>query len=390
VDSSKAGADVPLTVGVFISHSFHDHDHLSSVDIFRQSIRSCCEEIKVEPTSDQPAFDLYFEDATFGKPLANAIRAEIAKRDIFLVDISGGSANVFYELGFAHALGKELIIVQASVAPRAPIPADITDLLVAFYNSAPDLISKIKPRIASFVRTRIAEERISTEQRWDRCFWFDRSVHEIHIVCGQEPEKTRFAQSESEDYLFIDNLDDRDALFDISMFLSRAYPDARLYRHSSGSLPNDVIGANMVLIGGPNTNHVAKEIMEQLGANCRYVQNDRAIEFETGGGLKTVTSRNDGAGVLDIDAGYFGRFLNPYDRLNHIILCQGCHTFGTLAASRILADSNQARDNVKLLKKIAKRDPSGIERIECVFEIKILKSRGLAPPVLDAAMVRIQ
>ena len=383
---------MPVRVGVFVSHSFHDHDHLSRVEAFRESIKSCCEGIKAEypKTPDQPAFDLYFEDTTFGKPLANAIRSEIAKRDIFLVDISGESANVFYELGFAHALGRELIIVQASPAARSPIPTDISDLSVAFYASASDLISKVKPRIASYVRTRIAEERISTEQRWDRCFWFDRSVREIHLVCGPEPEKTRFAQPESEDYLFIDNLDDRDALFDIAMFLSRAYPDARLYRYSAGSLPNDVIGANMVLIGGPKTNHVAKEMMGQLGVSCRYVQNDRAIDFEAGDGLKTVTSRNEAAGALDVDAGYFGRFLNPYDRLNHIVLCQGCHTFGTLAASRILADSNQARDNVKLLKKIANRDPSGIERIECVFEIKILRSRGLALPVLDPAMVRIQ
>src|SRR5689334_23370373 len=100
---------MPLTMGVFISHSFHDHDHLASVDAFRESIRSCCKEIKAEypTTSEQPEFDLYFEDATFGKPLPNEIRAEIAKRDIFLVDISGESPSVFYELGFAHALGKE-------------------------------------------------------------------------------------------------------------------------------------------------------------------------------------------------------------------------------------------------------------------------------------------
>jgi hypothetical protein len=385
---------VPVRVGVFVSHSFHDHDHISDVETFRNSIRSCFEEIRVEnsPDPDHLFFDLYFEDASFGKPLPNAIRSEIAAKDIFLVDISGGrpSPNVCYELGFAHALGKELIIVQAESTTRSPIPADITDLLVAFYVSTSDLISKIKPTLAKYIHRRIAEERISIEQHWERCFWFDRSVREIHIVCGPEPEKTRFAQPESEDYLFIDNLDDRDALFDISMFLSRAYPDARLYRHSAGSLPNDVIGANMVLIGGPNTNQVAKEMMEQLGVSCRYLQNDRAIEFMMAEEVKTVTSRNDKAGVLVVDAGYFGRFLNPYDRLNHVILCQGCHTFGTLAAARILADSNQARDNVKLLKKVAKLDPAAIERIECVFEIKILRSRALAPPVLDPTMIRFQ
>lgn len=383
---------MPLTIGVFISHSFHDYDHVSSVDEFRESIRSCCDEIRTEypRTTNQPVFDLYFEDIGFGKPLAKGIRDEIARRDILLVDISNKSANVFYELGFAHALGKELIIVQNQSDTRSSIPTDINDLLIASYTSGQDLISKIRPRLSSYVRKQVNEARISTEQRWQRCFWFDRSVRDIHVVCGPEPEKTRFAQLESEDYLFIDNLDDRDALFDVSMFLSRAYPDAKLYRHSAGSLPNDVMSANLVLVGGPNTNHLAKELMEQLGVNCRYAEGSRAIEFESGDGLKTVHSLSDATGVLTIDAGYFGRFLNPYDRHNNVVLCQGCHTFGTLAASRILADSNQARDNIKLLRKIAKRDPSEVERIECVFEIKILKNRALAPPVLDKALVRVR
>jgi hypothetical protein len=55
--------------------------------------------------------------------LINKIRSNIEEADVVIADCSGGNPNVFYELGVAHALGKQVVLIHDS--SYIDIPTDI-------------------------------------------------------------------------------------------------------------------------------------------------------------------------------------------------------------------------------------------------------------------------
>jgi nucleoside 2-deoxyribosyltransferase len=55
--------------------------------------------------------------------LIDKIKSNIQQADVVIADCSGGNPNVFYELGVAHALGKEVILIHDS--EEKAIPTDI-------------------------------------------------------------------------------------------------------------------------------------------------------------------------------------------------------------------------------------------------------------------------
>lgn len=57
--------------------------------------------------------------------LINRIRSNIEEADVVIADCSGGNPNVFYELGVAHALGKQVILIHDSEQEDKDIPTDI-------------------------------------------------------------------------------------------------------------------------------------------------------------------------------------------------------------------------------------------------------------------------
>jgi hypothetical protein len=370
-----------MRLALFVSHSFQDDHHLNkSLEGFRRAIKEVKEAIQARYKS-QLEIDLYLEGSEFGQSLPSRIRKNIEDADVFLIDISGRTANTFFELGYAQAIGTETIIIQRKDV-QAPIPVNISDLLVGFYSLPVELKEILIKRLDAIVSAKMAEGVAPIRSLRNRCFWFEPSVREIHIVCGPEPEATRFASLMSDDYLLVDSFDDRDALFELSTFLSRAYPNARLVRHTSATLPPDIYDSNLVLVGGPLNNRVTGEMMAELNVAISYIDSDEGIEFRGPHGTKVVRSQKNAAGILMADAGYFGRFRNPFARQNRIIMCQGGHTFGTLGASSILADNNQARDNIRLLERLAGVSAHAIERIECVFTTKILANRRVLPSVV--------
>lgn len=53
-------------------------------------------------------------------PLLDKIKSYIDEADVLIADCSGRNANVFYELGMAHALGKRVILITKEKVEDAP------------------------------------------------------------------------------------------------------------------------------------------------------------------------------------------------------------------------------------------------------------------------------
>ena len=62
--------------------------------------------------------------------ITNQIWNEIRKAEVVVADITDENPNVFYELGLAHALGKEVIMLSQSVSKR---PFDISTARLLHY-----------------------------------------------------------------------------------------------------------------------------------------------------------------------------------------------------------------------------------------------------------------
>jgi hypothetical protein len=69
-------------------------------------------------------------------PVLDKIRSYVEQADVLIADCSGRNANVFYELGMAHALGKRVILMTKD--PIEEAPADIRHFEFIRYDLSKD------------------------------------------------------------------------------------------------------------------------------------------------------------------------------------------------------------------------------------------------------------
>ena len=72
----------------------------------------------------------------------------IRRAEVVVADISGNNPNVFYELGLAHALGKE-VVLTAQGSERPPFDVSTARLLRYELNALPSLKAELQKAFAS-------------------------------------------------------------------------------------------------------------------------------------------------------------------------------------------------------------------------------------------------
>ena len=77
-------------------------------------------------------------------PIARGVLDAIGQTDVFIADVSGSSPNVMYELGYAAAMGKSIILlVSTDALDRLPI--DLASYRVLIYD--PNNESALRKRL---------------------------------------------------------------------------------------------------------------------------------------------------------------------------------------------------------------------------------------------------
>jgi hypothetical protein len=87
------------------------------------------------------------DQSTSSERIVPRIEIGIRKSAFVLVDLSDLTPNVFYEMGFARALGKE-VIVTAKVGTQ--LPFDVGDIPTIFWEDQQDLKEGLEKRVAAF------------------------------------------------------------------------------------------------------------------------------------------------------------------------------------------------------------------------------------------------
>ncbi len=119
-------------------------------DIYHLGIKPACDKAD--------AYAERVDEQVFQGSILQRIYNQIAKADLVVADMSGRNPNVFYETGYAHALGKPVIHLSQSTDD---IPFDLRAFPHIIYNRR--LIDLI-PALERWVRGSLACPRDSTPQ----------------------------------------------------------------------------------------------------------------------------------------------------------------------------------------------------------------------------------
>ena len=69
---------------------------------------------------------------------------QVRQSAFVIADVTESKPNVFYELGFADGVGKEVILVAQK---GTELPFDITDVPVLFWESFTDFEAELRKRV---------------------------------------------------------------------------------------------------------------------------------------------------------------------------------------------------------------------------------------------------
>ena len=113
------------------------------INIFENGIRLACYEAGVHciRVDKEIIFDKITEE----------IYNQIDRADILIADVTGLNPNVYYEIGFAHGLGKNVIFIK-NAKDKSKFPFDTADFQHVIYTGSEHLKIELKRRISSFVQ----------------------------------------------------------------------------------------------------------------------------------------------------------------------------------------------------------------------------------------------
>ena len=107
-------------------------------DIYELGIKAAC--------AEAGAYAERVDEQIFPSSIRERIYNQIAKADLIVADMTGKNPNVFYEVGYAHALGKKVILLTQN---SKDIPFDLNDFQHIIYENK---IMNLKRELCKYVR----------------------------------------------------------------------------------------------------------------------------------------------------------------------------------------------------------------------------------------------
>ncbi|WP_295232996.1 hypothetical protein [Sediminibacterium sp.] len=380
-------------IKIFVSHAFAPQAAFD-IEKFRTNIELLVKSAEAIVRKEYQDFELdttyLFNDAFSGLP--DQIESEIRSSHLGIVDITENKANVFYEYGLMYGLNiPVLLIKESSTMGSFPIPGDIANRLVQVYDSFAQMIEKSKHELAKRIMELINSDSLYSVHL--NKIWFQVGTSKVQVITSTECEKReQFASPESDNYMLLESLGDKDSLLEVMCFLHRTYRrlDAQMFDATgfSGSMED-----NLVVIGGPGAeddeegdcNTVCKFMMSKMKVSVSYSEDCEKLLHD--GREYTATKQGN---KTTQDYGYFARFPNPLNPRTSVILINGIHTYGVLGAAKAFSDHPAAQENIK---KVLTR--LGIDEIrqasfECFFKVDVIKQSVICPVIDERNIIKLE
>jgi hypothetical protein len=113
---------------------------VASIDLYQLAIKPACDAAGTQAER--------VDEQVFSDSILQRIYDQIGAADYIVAEMSDNNANVFYETGYAHALGKTVLLLRREAAD---IPFDLKHYPHIVYSSLTDFRKQLETRLRSFV-----------------------------------------------------------------------------------------------------------------------------------------------------------------------------------------------------------------------------------------------
>jgi len=98
------------------------------------------------------------DDIFHNQPIVEVIWQHINRAMLIVADLTSRNPNVFYEVGIAHTLGKEVVLLSQTIED---VPFDLRHLNVIVYKWTPPGAEKLKVALGATIKSIVTRERKS-------------------------------------------------------------------------------------------------------------------------------------------------------------------------------------------------------------------------------------
>lgn len=370
------------SINIFVSHPFEPKNPAYDLEKFRTNIKLLISEAEALVRREYQEFDIettfVFSDLFDGLP--QQVESKIRSSHLGIVDITENRPNIFFEYGLLYGLHIPVLMIKAHLSMASfPIPSDIKDRLPIVYESFDDLIKTVSSKLADKLKRIINSDSLANI--YLNNIWFPNDVGVIHVITSTESQKRiEFAAPESDNYMLLESLGDKDSLLFVVAFLNRQYRSIKTPLYAADRFSGQ-FEENVVVIGGPgedggDANPLCRVYTEKMQSKIKYSDDCEELIYKGNSyrtkkhGIKTV-----------MDYGYFARFPNPFNPTSSVVLLHGIHTFGVLGAAKVFSDHPSAQNNIRQLLKKLRLDDIRQASFECFFEVDVLDQTVVCPQV---------
>lgn len=270
--------------------------------------------------------------------------AELIRRcDFAIFDISENNPNVMLEVGYALGLGKHLILLKNSDSKVSnPTPSDINSVYISYQGKDRLTDNTVINKAVEAIIEKLHKKK-SASDFYFRSLWGFDELDDVTIICSELDEPEKRQHLEPNEYLYLGKYGDLDALVTTIVTMHKIYPNLHVKFYTGNERMNmrEPYTGNIILIGGPDYNAVAKHFERYCPFEYQAgkTENDISIKNkETGELFKPKIELVNKKHMIE-DYGFFVKIKNPFDEKHKLIMIGGPHTYGVLGAARAFSDS---------------------------------------------------
>lgn len=338
---------------VFLGYQFDSihYDRTELLSVFEEACEMAENDLrrKIQGIS----LEARHEATQLGKPLSLEIINLVRGSSATVFELSDNNPNVMYELGIAYGQGiANPLILRSRKAKNKTLPSDIKGIFYLPYNNLQSIKGRLARNLLRIIRRQIEGEQAGDMANTIRPIWAGTSVSKkkINIICPTLPNNRKyrpsFASPRSSEYVELAKYGDLDALVELLEMLPILYPESAVNRMASQDVTVNHLKDNLIILGGPDFNGVARDFIDRVELPIRYKSGNREAEFEdtrTGRRYRMIIK----SGRVHQDYGLFARFPNPFDPQKHVVMIGGLETFGVLGTARTFGFTAASRTLVR-------------------------------------------
>jgi hypothetical protein len=148
VKKEKVGKEIMTGIPIdeklcFVLMPFNENFNATYTEVIKKTVSECKPDCKRA-------------DEIFGtRPIMEDVLEHIKKARVLVADLTGRNANVFYELGFAHALDKKVILLTQEIGD---VPFDLKHYRCIVYQNSIAGASKLAQGLKGTIEQTLADK----------------------------------------------------------------------------------------------------------------------------------------------------------------------------------------------------------------------------------------